>query len=90
MASFAVMADLASAERLGEALSDNSLGLYVGLALGQVLGEVLVEHIGLASAWNTTALLCTFAAVIASRLGRRYPTRRPAAITRICTGSHCQ
>ena len=73
VASFTVLADLAPVGRLGEALSYNSLGLYVGLALGPVLGEVLVEHVGLAGAWTAAALLCAFAAVIASRLGETLP-----------------
>ena len=73
VASFTVLADLAPAGRLGEALSYNSLGLYVGLALGPVLGEVLVESVGLAGAWTAAALLCSSAAAIASRLGETLP-----------------
>jgi hypothetical protein len=46
VASFAALADLAPASRLGEALSYNSLGLYLGLALGPPLGEVLVGAVG--------------------------------------------
>ena len=43
VASFAALADLAPPARPGEALSYNSLGLYLGLAFGPPLGEVLVE-----------------------------------------------
>ena len=43
VAAFAALADLAPPDRLGEALSYNSLGLYLGLALGPPLGELLVE-----------------------------------------------
>ena len=73
VASFTVLADLAPAGRLGEALSYNSLGLYVGLALGPVLGEVLVEQVGLAGAWTGAAVLCLIAAAIASRLVETLP-----------------
>ena len=44
VASFAALADLAPPSRIGEALSYNSLGLYLGLALGPPLGELLVTH----------------------------------------------
>ncbi|HYH33265.1 MAG TPA: MFS transporter, partial [Pseudonocardia sp.] len=37
VAGFALLVDLAPAERLGEAISYNSLGLYLGLALGPPL-----------------------------------------------------
>ena len=47
VASIAALADLAPPSRIGEALSYNSLGLYLGLALGPPLGEVLVRTAGL-------------------------------------------
>ena len=43
VASFAVLADLAPPDRMGEALSYNSLGLYLGLAFGPPLGELMVD-----------------------------------------------
>ena len=46
VASFAALADLAPPDRIGEALSYNSLGLYLGLALGPPLGEVVVRTAG--------------------------------------------
>ena len=46
VAGFAALADIAPAERIGEALSYNSLGLYLGIALGPLLGELLLENLG--------------------------------------------
>ena len=37
----------AARSRMGEALSYNSLGLYLGIALGPPLGELLIERSGL-------------------------------------------
>ena len=39
VAAFAAVADLAPASRMGEAISYNSLGLYLGLALGPPLAS---------------------------------------------------
>src|SRR5664279_5260550 len=39
VAGVAALADLAPAERLGEALSYNSLGLYLGITAGPALGD---------------------------------------------------
>ena len=44
------MADLAPAHRMGEAISYNSLALYLGLAAGPPLGEWLAEGHGFATA----------------------------------------
>jgi len=43
VASFAALVDLVPARRLGEALSYNSLGIYLGLSFGPPLGELLTE-----------------------------------------------
>lgn len=51
VAAFAALADLAPAGRTGEALSFNSLALYLGLALGPLLGELLVDLGGFPVAW---------------------------------------
>jgi predicted MFS family arabinose efflux permease len=63
VAAFAALADLAPPDRLGEALSYNSLGLYLGLALGPPLGELLVETWSFAFAWVGAAVLALLAAV---------------------------
>ena len=46
---------------MGEALSYNSLGLYLGIALGPPLGEALLVRWGYAAAWVGAALLCAIA-----------------------------
>jgi predicted MFS family arabinose efflux permease len=76
VASLAALADLAPPSRMGEALSYNSLGLYLGLTAGPPLGELLVEGISLTAAWYGGAGLCVLAAVWAVWIGEtRAPTR---------------
>ena len=77
VASFAALADLAPPERLGEALSYNSLGLYLGLALGPPLGELLMERWGFATAWAGAGVLALCAAVAVAGIGE---TRTPAPV----------
>ena len=74
VASFAALADLAPPGRLGEALSYNSLGLYLGLALGPPLGELLVNTGGFSAAWYGAAGLALLAAKVAHGIGE---TRAP-------------
>lgn len=64
VAGFALLADLAPPERMGEALSYNSLGLYLGFAFGPPLGEVLIEQGGFELAWYGAAALGVVAAVL--------------------------
>jgi predicted MFS family arabinose efflux permease len=78
VASFAAVADLAPATRLGEALSYNSLGLYLGLALGPPLGEVMVRNLGFTAAWSAAAVLALLAAVVVRGMAET-GTRRSAA-----------
>ena len=75
VAAFAAVADLAPASRLGEAISYNSLGLYLGLALGPLLGEVLVRLGDFRTAWLGAAAL----AVLAAALVWTLPTMRPSS-----------
>jgi predicted MFS family arabinose efflux permease len=65
VAGFAALADVAPAARLGEALSYNSLELYLGIALGPPLGEILVRTIGFELAWGGAAALAVLAAASA-------------------------
>ena len=65
VAGFALLADIAPPSRMGEALSYNSLGLYLGLALGPPLGEVLLEQWGFGTAWAGAAVLALLAAALA-------------------------
>lgn len=64
VAGFAMLADLAPPGRAGEALSFNSLALYLGIALGPVLGEWLLDGWGYGVAWGAAALLSALAAGI--------------------------
>lgn len=66
VASLAALADLAPASRMGEAISYNSLGLYLGLAFGPPLGELLVNWAGFTAAWYGAAALSVVAAVVAA------------------------
>src|SRR4051794_16318235 len=69
VAGFAALADVAPPARLGEALSYNSLGLYVGIALGPPLGEVLVRRFGFGHAWVGAAALAVLAAGLSLIVG---------------------
>lgn len=79
VAAFASIADLAPPSRMGEALSYNSLGLYLGVALGPPLGEALVEGRGFTAAWLGAALLALLAAATALSIGETRPVREAAA-----------
>lgn len=65
VAGFAALADLAPPGRAGEALSFNSLALYLGIALGPLLGELLLRIGGFGVAWFGGALLALLAALLA-------------------------
>jgi predicted MFS family arabinose efflux permease len=69
VASIAALADLAPPDRLGEALSYNSLGLYLGLALGPPLGEAAVRTVGFDGAWYVASGLALLAAAVAGGVG---------------------
>ena len=75
VAGFALLADIAPASRMGEALSYNSLGLYLGLALGPPLGEFLLEGWGFDAAWFGATALAALAALLT------IPIVEPARIT---------
>lgn len=65
VAGFALLADLAPPQRMGEALSLNSLGLYLGFALGPPLAEALLDLGGFEAAWyGATALAALSAALV--------------------------
>lgn len=64
VAGFALLADIAPASRMGEALSYNSLGLYIGLGLGPPLGELLIERWGFDAAWFGAAVLAVLSAML--------------------------
>lgn len=87
VASIAALVDLVPAERMGEAVSYNSLGLYLGLALGPPLGEALVETRGFDQAWWAAAVLALISAGVATLVGEtssslQQPGSRSALIHR--------
>jgi predicted MFS family arabinose efflux permease len=67
------VADLAPAERRGEAMSLASLALYAGIGVGPLLGELAIDRLGFAAAW-TLAAGCGLVAVA---LALRVPDTRP-------------
>jgi len=64
VAGFAMLADLAPKGREGEALSFNSLALYLGVAFGPSLGELLLDVGGFPIAWIGAAGLALVAAFL--------------------------
>ena len=74
VASFAALVDLAPEERLGEAISYNSLGLYLGLSIGPPVGELLVREGGFTAGWTGAGLLAGLAAVLCLGIGETRPT----------------
>jgi len=68
VAGFAALADLAPPGRAGEALSWNSLALYVGIAVGPGIGQLLLALGGFAAAWAGGTTLALLAAALAARI----------------------
>src|SRR5215216_6382808 len=73
MGMLAAVADLAPAERRGEAMSLASLSLYGGIGLGPLLGEAAIDRFGYGAAWVLAAAAGLLAVVIALRV----PDTRP-------------
>jgi MFS family permease len=69
VAGFAMLADLAPPSRMGEALSYNSLGLYLGIALGPPIGEKLLETWGYDAAWYGAGVLAVVAVLLSVAIG---------------------
>jgi predicted MFS family arabinose efflux permease len=68
VAGYAALADLAPPGRSGEALSYNSLALYLGIAFGPALGQLLIDLGGFGAAWAGGGALCLIAAALALRM----------------------
>jgi predicted MFS family arabinose efflux permease len=68
VAGFAAVADLAPRGRTGEAISFNSLSLYLGIALGPMVGQLLLGAGGFALAWIGGAAIALAGAVLAWRI----------------------
>jgi predicted MFS family arabinose efflux permease len=62
------VADLAPPGRTGEAVSFNSLALYLGIAVGPFIGEQLLRTGGFTAGWLGGAGLALAAALIATRV----------------------
>ncbi len=80
VAGFAALADLAPPKRTGEALSINSLSLYLGVALGPLIGQFLINAGGFTVAWLGAAGLALLAAALATRVpetSQRAPSDAP-------------
>jgi MFS family permease len=75
VAGFAALADLAPPGRAGEALSWNSVALYLGLAAGPVAGQLLLAWRGFAAAWAGGVVLALLAVLLVLRVPE---TREPA------------
>lgn len=84
VAGFAILADLAPPNRAGEALSFNSLALYLGLAFGPSTGELLLAIGGFTMVWIGAATLAAAAAVLALTIPETGPQQpmesRPTAL----------
>lgn len=74
VAGFAMLADIAPPTRMGEALSYNSLGLYLGIAFGPVLAETLIELGSFATAWYGATVLT----VVSTSVVMFLPSTKPA------------
>lgn len=68
VAGVAALTDLAPPERLGEAISYDSVGLFLGIALGPVIGEWLLGQGGFPAAWAGAVALGGAATLLATRL----------------------
>lgn len=68
VAGFAALADLAPPDRAGEALSLNSLALYIGIGAGPLLGQALLRWGSFDTAWVGAVLLATVATLLALRI----------------------
>jgi len=68
VAGFAALADLAPPGRAGEALSYNSLALYLGIATGPIIGQLLLGWGGFPLVWAGAGVLLAVAALLAARV----------------------
>lgn len=76
VAGFAMLADIAPADRAGEALSYASLALFTGLAVGPPLAQALLRVGGFAAVWWAAAVLAGTACLFVAPLPE---TRSPTA-----------
>jgi MFS family permease len=82
VAGFAALADLAPPGRAGEALSYNSLALFLGIAIGPALGQALLGLGGFPVVWAGITLVLVLATALATRVPETHvpaTERLPAA-----------
>lgn len=79
VAAFAALADVAPPGRAGEALSYNSLALYVGVAIGPLIGQLLLDTGGFGMAWAGGFALAAVATLLALRIPETAEPRAPGA-----------
>ncbi len=79
VAAIAALVDLAPSGRTGEAISFNSLALYLGLALGPLIGQLLLDTGGFAAAWTGGLALAVVATALATRIPETATTIGAAA-----------
>lgn len=80
VAGFATLADLAPPKRTGEALSINSLSLYLGIAIGPIIGQALFSAGGFTAGWLGGGAIALLAALLAIRIpetGQRVASDAP-------------
>jgi MFS family permease len=75
----AAVADLAPAERRGEAMSLASLSLYAGIGAGPLLGELAIDRFGFQGAWLLAAALGLAAMALALLVPDTRPVDGPGA-----------
>ena len=68
VAAIAALVDVAPPHRTGEAISFNSLALYLGLALGPLIGQLLLDAGGFWAAWIGGFVLAVVATALAWRI----------------------
>lgn len=73
VAGISALADMAPRGRAGEAISFNSLALYLGVALGPLLGEALLDVGGFELAWLGGAGLILLATLLALGISETAP-----------------
>ncbi|GIH08246.1 MFS transporter [Rhizocola hellebori] len=78
VAGMAALADIAPPDRLGEALSYNSLALYLGIAFGPALGEWLLRAGNFDTAWLGALGLGCLATLFAAGVPRMKRVHAPA------------
>jgi MFS family permease len=79
VAGYAALADLAPPSRTGEALSFNSLALYLGIAIGPLVGQALIDQGGFGAAWLGGFGLALVAVALAARVPETAPAMTDGA-----------